>query len=356
MKRRLGEKFAPAGFLFPNFVGFLVFTAGPVVYSLFASFTNQSITRPGGTEIVWFQNYGEILHDPKFWLSFNNTIYLMLGMPVSIALSLWIAVLLNRKMRMNSTFKALLFLPSVTSGVAIMILWHELYNPEFGPVNQMINGLGTWCNSAGDWFAHFHSPFVGWLGSIGHWFGSWLHGPDWLLSTKNLVALDYDKVGLQLGHAATRTHPAVPSEFGLGARDALNFMGIWGAIGGGNMLLYLAGLTNVPEELLEAAQVDGAGKWACFWGITWPQLAPTTFFIVVMSIIGGLQGGFETARVMTQGGPAATTTTMAYYIFNKAFQEYRIGYAAAVSWILFAIVLIFTILNWRRGNRDASLV
>lgn len=312
-------RLAPAVFLAPNFIGFVVFTAGPVVYSLFASFTNQSITRPGNTQWVWFQNYAEILHDGKFWLSFNNTLYLMLGMPVSIALSLWIAVLLNRKMRLNSTFKALLFLPSVTSGVAIMILWHELYNPDFGPINALIT-------------------------SVGHWFGHTIHGPNWLLSTQNLAALDYEKVGIK------------KDQFGLGARDALNILGVWGAIGGSNMLLYLAGLTNVPEELIEAAQVDGAGKWACFWGITWPQLAPTTFFIVVMSIIGGLQGGFETARVMTQGGPAGTTTTMAYYIFNKAFQEYRIGYAAAVSWILFAIVLGFTILNWKRGNREASFV
>ena len=122
------------------------------------------------------------------------------------------------------------------------------------------------------------------------------------------------------------------------------------------MLLYLAGLTNVPEELLEAAQVDGASKWDCFRKITWPQLAPTTFFISVMSIIGGLQGGFETARVMTNGGPSGTTTTAAYYIYNQAFSEFRLGYASSVSWILFGIIFLITLLNWKFGNKEDSLV
>jgi multiple sugar transport system permease protein len=312
------SKLTPIGFLAPNLVGFLVFTAGPVVFSLFGSLTNWNLIHPNSTRFVGLQNYTEVAGDTKFWLSFGNTLYLMLGIPISIALSLWIAILLNRKMRFNGTFKALLFLPSVTSGVAIMMLWRELYNPDFGPINAAIEGI-----------------FAG--------FGIHLHGPQWLLSTQNLAGMDIEKVGF------------TSKQFGIGARDALNILGVWGAIGGSNMLLYLAGLTNVPEELLEAAQVDGAGRMASFRKIIWPQLAPTTFFIVIMSIIGGLQGGFETARVMTNGGPANTTTTMAYYIYNKAFEEYRIGYASAVSWLLFAMILIFTIMNWKFGNKDGTL-
>ncbi len=318
MKRRL-TRLAPLPFLLPNLVGFMVFTAGPVVFSLASSFTNWNLQRPGQTSLIGTQNFTEIWGDPKFWLSFINTVYLMLGIPASIAFSLWLAILLNRKMKGNETLKALLFLPSVTSGVAIMILWKNLYNPDFGPINAAIEGF-------------FHS--VG--------FGN-IHGPQWLSSTQNPLSLDVEKVGL------------APKQFGVGARDALNLLGIWAAIGGSNMLLYLAGLANVPEDLIEAAQVDGAGKWACFRKITWPQLAPTTFFIVVMSIIGGLQGGFETARVMTNGGPSGTTTTIAYYIYNKAFEAYQIGYASAVSWLLFAIILVFTIFNWKFGQTEGTV-
>ena len=316
MKSRTGT---PLWFLLPNLLGFLVFTAGPIVFSALSSFTNWNIQRPGQTSYIGLGNYAELVGDPKFWLSFANTLYFMIGIPVSIALSLWIAVLLNRKMRGNGAIKALLFLPSVTSGVAIMILWKQLYNPDFGPVNQMIE-------------------------TVAGWFGLHIHGPQWLQSTNNLASLDIERVGLD------------SKQFGIGARDALNFMGLWGAIGGSNMLLYLAGLTNVPDELLEAAQVDGATKWACFRKITWPQLAPTTFFITVMSIIGGLQGGFETARVMTNGGPSGTTTTAAFYIYNEAFTEFRLGYASSVSWLLFGIIFVITLLNWKFGNKEGSMV
>jgi len=131
-------------------------------------------------------------------------------------------------------------------------------------------------------------------------------------------------------------------------------MGIWIAIGGSNMLLYIAALSNVPQELYEAAAIDGAGRWATFCHVTWPQLAPTTFFIVVMSFIGGLQGGFEQARVMTYGGPAGTTTTLVYYIYTKAFEEFQIGYASAVSWVLFTIIFAVTLLNWKFGSKELS--
>lgn len=142
--------------------------------------------------------------------------------------------------------------------------------------------------------------------------------------------------------------------FGLGAREAIMFMGIWTGIGGNNMLLYLAGISNIPLELYEAADIDGAGKWAKFRHVTWPQLAPTTFFIVVMSTIGGLQGGFEQARVMTQGGPAGITTTLSYYIYTVAFEQLKLGYASAVAWVLFVIIFALTLLNWKYGNRHVN--
>src|SRR5436853_3293671 len=162
-----------------------------------------------------------------------------------------------------------------------------------------------------------------------------IDAPQWVLSTRNLFGLEVENV-----------HPSA-QQWGIGARDAIILMGIWTAIGGNNMLLYLAALTNVPPELTEAAELDGASKWQLFRHVTWPQLAPTTFFIVVMSFIGGLQGGFEQARVMTAGGPAGTTTTLAYYIYTKAFEEFQIGYASAVAWVLFAAIFAITLVNWK---------
>lgn len=135
------------------------------------------------------------------------------------------------------------------------------------------------------------------------------------------------------------------------AKPSLMFMGFWGAIGSQTMLLYLAALTNVPQELYEAAEIDGANKRQRFWNVTWPQLAPTTFFVVVMGTIGGLQSGFEAARVMTLGGPAGSTTTIAYYIYNEGFETGRLGFASAIAWTLFVMVLVITLFNWKFGNR-----
>jgi len=269
------------------------------------------------------QNFSEMFHDPQFWVYFVNTAYFMIGIPVAIAGSLFLAILLSQKLRGLTIYRTLFYLPSITSGVALMILWKNLYNPEFGPINAIIN-----------WF--IPPPHINTI------FRSSFAAPQWLLSTKNIFGLDPEQVAI-----ATK-------QLGIGARDAIIIMGIWAGIGGSNMLLYIAALTNVPQELIEASQLDGAGRWSIFRNVTWPQLAPTTFFIVVMSFIGGLQGGFEQARVMTNGGPAGTTTTMAYYIYTKAFEEFQIGYASAVSWVLFAIIFVVTLINWKIGNREVS--
>ena len=304
-------------FLLPNLVGFLIFTAGPVIFSLFASLTNWNLQEPKSMSFIGGQNFVDLLGDKQFWLYLLNTMYFMLGMPISIVGSLWIAILLNRKLKGLGVYRTIMYLPSFTSGVALMILWKSLYNPDFGAINS---ALHTIYNAFGL-----------------HW-----DTPQWLLSTKNLAGMSVEKVALD------------NNQFGIGARDAIIYMGIWTGIGGSNMLLYMAALTNVPVELVEAASLDGAGRWLSFRSIIWPQLAPTTFFIVVMSIIGGLQGGFEQARVMTGGGPAGTTTTLSYYIYSKAFEEFRMGYASAVSWILFAIIFAITLANWKFGQRGLN--
>lgn len=135
------------------------------------------------------------------------------------------------------------------------------------------------------------------------------------------------------------------------AKPAIMIMGFWAAIGSNNMLLYLAGLSNIPPELYEACDIDGANRRQRFWNVTWPQLAPTTFFIVVMSTIGGLQGGFETARTLTKGGPAGATTTLTYFVFTEGFETGRLGFASAVAWTLFLMVFVLTVFNWKFGNR-----
>jgi multiple sugar transport system permease protein len=183
-------------------------------------------------------------------------------------------------------------LPYFTAGVATILLWKHLYSPETGPINQV---LGPILRSMG-----FSAP--GWHTSV-----TW-------------------------------------------AKPALMIMSFWAAIGSDNMLLYLAGLSNVPMELYEAADIDGASRFAKFWNVTWPQLAPTTFFIVIMSIIGGLQGGFDMARTMTDGGPAGATTTLSFFIYLEGFGVGRLGYASAIAWVLFLMVLVVTLLHWKFGN------
>jgi multiple sugar transport system permease protein len=237
---------------------------------------------------------------------------------VAIAGSLALALLLSQKLRGITLYRTFFYLPTFTNGVALMILWKALYNPNFGPINAALDAA----------FRTLHIANV--------------QAPDWLLSTKNLWGLQVESLR------------SSASQWGLGARDALIIMGVWTAIGGNNMLLYLAALTNVPPELTEAAQIDGAGRWATFRHVVWPQLAPTTFFIVVMSVIGALQGGFEQARVMTGGGPAGTTTTLSYYVYTKAFEEFQLGYASTIAWVLFSITLAMTLLNWRFGNPEAG--
>jgi multiple sugar transport system permease protein len=131
-------------------------------------------------------------------------------------------------------------------------------------------------------------------------------------------------------------------------------MGFWGSMGGTSMILYLAGLQGISPQLYEAAEIDGANAWHKFRYITFPMLSPTTFFIFITSVIGGFQGGFQAAYVMTKGGPNGATSTISYYIYNHAFQWFNMGYAAAISVVLFAMVFVVTMINWRFGGRKVN--
>lgn len=304
-------------YLLPNLLGFLIFTAGPVAFSFGASLTNWNIQNSPELQFVGLRNYADIVQSSQFWTFFVNTVYFMAFIPLGIAGSLAVALLLDSRLRGMTSFRTLLYLPSFTAGVAIMILWKGLYNPDYGLINQVVEGT----------FRLFSLPF---------------QAPQWLLSTENLMGLNPERIAFS------------GDDFGIGAREALVIMGFWTGLGGGNMLLYLAALTHMPDELIEAAQLDGAGGWSVFRHVKWPQLAPTTFFIVVMSVIGGFQGGVDQAQVMTGGGPAQTTTTLAYYIFRESFVEYQFGYASAVAWILFVVIFGLSLVLWKFGNKETS--
>jgi multiple sugar transport system permease protein len=376
-KRRsdLGSAIA---FTSPNVLGFLIFLAGPLLVSMVMAFTNWDLRKTVPLKFVGFRNFYDLLTNNDFWVYFVNTLYFMLAIPFSVAGSLILALLLNKPLQENTikgrvfhggivllgalviggalrsmgsmtgdilagmvllggclyflgvftgivVYRTAYYLPSFVSGVASIILWKALYNSENGAINGMI----TWfLDDAGI------NRLLTWL-HIGPW-----SAPKWLSSTHNLMGIAVDHLGFDLRNY-----------FGLGAREAIMIMGVATSIGGGNMLLYLAGLSNIPPELYEAADIDGANPWQRFWNVTWPQLAPTTFFITIMSCIGGLQGGFDTAKVMTNGGPSGTTTTLSFYIYSKAFLEFRLGYSCALAWVLFLIVFFVTAVNWNFGNK-----
>ncbi len=367
MSRRSKMLFAALLFLAPNLIGFCAFTLFPVVASFAGSFTTWSLRPAVDLQFVGIANFIELFTDRYFYFYLYNTVYLMLALPVSIAGSLFLAVFLSQRfdfkgagarwrltaaaaaitlavtvilvtlgfpntaflffalgslsalgIRFGSiTYRTAFYLPHFTAGAATILLWTQLYNPSFGLINQLIEVV---------------YGFVGIQTSP----------PGWLTSTRTLLGfLPFPDYFNNAG-------------FGLGAREAMMIMGIWAAIGGNNMILYLAGLSNISPELYEAADIDGANGWQRFRFITMPQLAPTTFFIIVMSVIGGLQGGFEQAMLMTRGGPAGTTTTLSYYIYIHGFERLDLAYGASVAWALFVLIFGLTLVYWRYGNRNQA--
>lgn len=298
-----------AAFISPNLALFLVFTLGPALFTLaLAFFRWDPFTDP---VFVGFENFNRIFADQRFWYYLLNTAVFMLGLPISMAGSLLLAVLMSQKLRGVIGYRTLFYLPTVTGGVALYLMWKVMYNKEGGLINSILLPVLQLFGVTVDGL-----PI------------SMADMPDWLSASWAVFGLEI--------------HLAKP---------ALIFMTVWAAVGGGNMILYLAAISSVPPELYEAAEIDGAGRWRRFWDITWPMIAPTTFFIIVMGTIHGLQGGFEMAFMMTNGGPAESTTTIGYHIFVKGFNDFEFGYAAAVSFILFALVAAVTAMNWRFGSK-----
>ncbi len=395
-------------FLMPNFVGFLVFVAFPVGFSLVMAFTNWDLLERAPFSFVGFENFKNMLwgsERERFWKFFITTLYFMLGLPLSIAGSLLLAVLLHEPIRLGSSaarsiaigfsaltllvaiilcgtsmatlglalaivagsaltafvftrvgLRTLFYLPFFTTGIAQFILWKLMFRPDSGPINAMLQPmLDLYADMLNQLFT-----LIAWrlgapdnLLTLFSQYTFQFQAPEWLGSMNNLFNIS-PRTGFPLNPVDKTTGEWSFPFFGLGARDAIVIMGVWATVGGNNMLLYLAGLSNVPQDLYEAAMIDGAGRWRTFWNVSWPQLAPTTFFILIMSIIGGLQGGFEQARIMTEGRPADTTVTLGYYIFREGFEEFRLGYASAVAWMLFLMIFVTTLVNWKFGSRQIN--
>ena len=374
------ETIAAYGFLLPNFLGFMAFTSIPVVLSMVMAFTHWNIfSTPSwvGLEnfrsLLGFHREGSRLvsNDPFFWQYIYNTVYLMIGIPVGMAASLIVALMMNQKLKGIVVFRTLYFLPSVCSGVALLILWKYLYNADIGLINKILRDTGehiyatkllaipftALCAVAFGLIAvGAASMILGLIQWLSEKFGiTWGEG---LLRFLTIAAgaLIFVLMGVygQRVYAVLASFFTNPPDW-LGtvqwAKPSLILMGLWGGLGGYNMILYLAALQGVPTSYYEAAEIDGAGPWQKFWAVTWPMISPTTFFILVMSIIGGFQGGFMTANVMTGGGPAGSTTTVEYYLYQTAFEKFNMGYASAIAWFIFAVILIFTLLTWRLGGK-----
>ena len=274
-------------FLLPNLIFVLVFAFIPTLVALYLSFNTWSILQPA--EWVGLANYRELLEDEIFIRSIRNTFY-FLGVitPVRLVIGLAVALLLNQALHFRSFFRTITFMPWITSGVVVASIWLWLYNPEFGILNYMLSELG------------FNGLF-------------WYTDPE----------------------------QAMPS---------LIIAALWRSVGW-VVIIYLAGLQNVPQEYHEAAMIDGANSWQRLRHITLPLLRPTTLFILITTMIGSFEM-FDLVFVMTGGGPINSTTVMAHQIYENAFTFLKMGYAASQAFVLFSIIMVITLISFKWLRSD----
>ncbi|HVX80917.1 MAG TPA: sugar ABC transporter permease [Devosiaceae bacterium] len=274
-------------FLLPSFVLFAVFTAWPVLSALLISFSSWDLFNP--PRLIFLDNYFNLWNDPIFRQVLGNTAYYVAAVvPLQMLFGLLCALGLNRGLRGQAFFRVVYFLPVVTSTVAVGLIWAWLFNSNFGLINMGLSLLGI-------------SDLPRWLVSSG-----------W-------------------------------------AMPAVIIVSVWQGLGY-PMVLFLAGLQNIRPELYEAAAIDGASGWTRFRHITLPLLSPMTFFVLIVSIIGSFQV-FELVYVMTKAGPSNATNTLVYYIYQNGFMFYRMGYASAAAMVLFLIVLVATLIQYRLQDR-----
>lgn len=270
-------------FTFPAIVGLAWFMVYPIVMSLYYSFTSYSIL--GSGKWIGLVNYQSLWNDQNFWVSLYNTAYFVIfSVPLGIVVALGLALLLNINVRGMSIYRTVFYLPSIVPAVASAVVWAYVFNPQYGVLNNLLRLIGI----AGP---------------------GWLASPEW-------------------------------------SKPALIVMSTWGV--GGLMIILLAGLQDVPQELYDAARVDGATWWPRFRQVTVPFISPHLFFALVTGLIGGFQY-FTQVHVLTNGagGPARSTLVYALYLYQNAFQFFKMGYASAMAWILLVIVVLCTTLVFR---------
>jgi multiple sugar transport system permease protein len=272
----------------PWLLGFFLFTFGPMLASFYLSFTRYSITNVP----IWvgLDNYVRALSgkDDLFWPSMGRTVtWAFVMVPIGIGLSFLAAALLNQRLKGTVLFRTFFFLPSLTPIVALALLWRWLYHPEFGGVNYLLSQVG-------------------------------IHGPRWLSGSDT-------------------------------AMPALMIASLWATIGGSTMIIFLAGLQGIPQELHEAASIDGANAWQRLRAITIPLMTPTIFFNLVVGIIAALKV-FAISMVATGGGPNYATWFFNLHLYQTAFQYFEFGYASALAWIFFVLVVALTYFNVRMSK------
>jgi multiple sugar transport system permease protein len=282
LKRK--EALAAYALIAPNLIIYFVFVVVPVLASLVLSFTDWNfVSGFAKLKFVGVANFIQLPTDDWFTNSLRNNLLFSLSVPITMALGLVFALMLNRASYGRGVLRSLIFMPYITSSIAIAIVWLVIFHPTFGPINNFLYAIGI-----------TNPPR--WMGSVA-----------WALPT-------------------------------------IMFVTIWAGLGY-NMLLYIAGLQSIPQELYEASDIDGAGPFEQFRYITFPLLGPTTFFLLITGVIGSFKA-FDLINVMTQGGPGNATTMLAFYVYRSGFIFYRMGYASAVAWVLMIIVFAITLFQW----------
>ncbi len=284
MNLKNSETLAGLLFVSPMLIGVTVLVLLPILAIFALSFADWNFVQGwDGLKWIGFDNFGKLLDDHAFIRSVRNNMIFLLAVPVYMLVSMVLAILIDRYVYWKGFFKVAYFMPYISSIVAVAIVWQVLFQPSYGPINEMLKAIGI------------------------------ANPPKWIADPKF-------------------------------ALYSIMMITVWVSIGF-NLIIYIAGLQSIPRDLYEAADIDGANAWVKFARITFPLLSPTSFFLLVTGIISSFKV-FDIIAVMTQGGPIGSTSMMVWYLYEQAFNNLKIGYASSVSVVLFAFVMIITAGQW----------
>lgn len=281
-KRKMRERITAYSFIAPNFIGFAIFTLGPIFFAIVLAFHEWDGSN--AMSFVGFDNFSRMFDDARVHAALWNTIvYVLATVPLTLACALLLAILLNSKIKGRNIFRTIAFFPYVASLVAVAAVWNMIFHPVNGPINEVLRSFGL-----------LNPP-------------RWAADSDWAMFTLVLFS-----VWKQMGYY---------------------------------MIIFLAGLQGVSEELYEAANLDGAGKWRKFWHVTLPQLRPVTFFVLMILTINSFKV-YDFVYMITQAGPGNSTLVLVYEIYNTAFLNWNLGYSSAISMLLLGLVIVVTLVQF----------